>query len=330
MKNVRKPKKHGSMALISAKTWMLFFAGCLLFQSGGLYAQARAADDPHVLISSGEHHFTNAHWSPDGQSIAFSADNHMGIWLADADGGNIRQLTTDQGAGFGFSWSPCGNFILGRASTFRLWRRFNQVKIYDVQTMEAEVLLKDTRQLRSLPLWTPDGAQVAMVLGDQLELKASEKLSGVETDTGYIVYFKEGKLISTHMETKTSQDIASFDGRTIFNISVSPCGPKAAFQVGGRGLFVVTLDGSEIKHLGYGERASWMPDGKYIVATLVKDDGYTITGSDLYMVDAGTGVYSPLTEHTGLIAMNPSVSPCGKKVLFNNPDDGNIYVMALE
>jgi len=276
----------------------------------------------------------NAHWSPDGQSIAFSADNHQGIWLADADGSNIRQLTADQGAGFGFSWSPCGHFILGRAATFRLWRRFNQVKIYDVQNMEYDVLVKDTRALRSLPLWTPGGSQVAMVLGDRLELKSSERLRSVESDpdaeTGHIVYFLEGTLISTDMDTKTSREIASFDGRTVFNISMSPCGRKVAFQVGGRGLFVAATDGSEVKHLGYGERASWMPDGKYVVAALVKDDGYTITGSDLYMVNTGTGAYSPLTEHTGLVAMNPSVSPCGKKVLFNNPDDGNIYVMALE
>lgn len=334
MKLTKTPQKHGRMAPANAATWIFVLAALMLWQSGGLFAQSSAAGDPYVLISSEEHHFMNAHWSPDGQSIAFSADNHQGIWLADADGSNIRQLTADQGAGFGFSWSPCSHFILGRAATFRLWRRFNQVKIYDVETMEYDVLVKDTRVLRSLPLWTPGGSQVAMVLGDQLELKSSERLrsveSGPDAETGHIVYFREGKLISTDMETKTSREIASFDGRTVFNISVSPCGRKVAFQVGGRGLFVAALDGSEIKHLGYGERASWMPGGKYIVAGLVTDDGYTITGSDLYVVDTDTGVYYPLTEHTGLIAMNPSVSPCGKKVLFNNPGDGNIYVMAIE
>ena len=50
-------------------------------------------------------------WSPDGQQIAFSSSRNEsgGIFLMDADGGNVRELT-DGGEGFP-SWSPDGSQI---------------------------------------------------------------------------------------------------------------------------------------------------------------------------------------------------------------------------
>ena len=50
-------------------------------------------------------------WSPDGQQIAFSSSRNEsgGIFLMDADGGNIRELTNG-GEGFP-SWSPDGSQI---------------------------------------------------------------------------------------------------------------------------------------------------------------------------------------------------------------------------
>lgn len=50
-------------------------------------------------------------WSPDGQQIAFSSSRNEsgGIFLMDADGGNIRELTNG-GEGFP-SWSPNGSQI---------------------------------------------------------------------------------------------------------------------------------------------------------------------------------------------------------------------------
>jgi len=50
-------------------------------------------------------------WSPDGQQIAFSSSRNEsgGIFLMDADGGNVRELTNN-GEGFP-SWSPDGSQI---------------------------------------------------------------------------------------------------------------------------------------------------------------------------------------------------------------------------
>jgi hypothetical protein len=59
----------------------------------------------------------NLTWSPDGTTIAFTHGENAadsGIWLVDADGTNVRQLTSSIGEAFhgiGVVWSPSGDLI---------------------------------------------------------------------------------------------------------------------------------------------------------------------------------------------------------------------------
>ena len=73
-----------------------------------------------------------------------------------------------------------------------------------------------------------------------------------------------------------------------------------------------------------------MPDNKYVVVSLVEDNGYYVTGGELYAINVNTGESHHLTAHTNITALKPAVSPCGKRVAFDNPDDGNIYIMEIE
>lgn len=305
--------------------------GLLLLMHYTAYAQPQAASSPQVLISADENQYTNAVWSPDGTMVAFSEAGNTGIWLCDADGSNMRQLTDDPGAGFGFSWSPNSDFILARPAIFENRRRFSQVKIYDVHTAAQEIIQERTRGMRSLPVWTPDGGQIAMVLDNQLTLATSQKLRKQATEKpAHVVYFKDGALFNTSLITRTDAKIGAFEGRTIFNISVSPDGKKVAFQVSGKGLYVADIDGTHIQHIGHGERASWMPGSDFVVVSVLEDDGYVITSGELFAVDIRSGAYHHLTAHTNLVAMKPGVSPCGKKVVFDDPSNGNIYIMELK
>jgi Tol biopolymer transport system component len=323
-----KSKKQRKAILLPAKALLL--PALFFMMQSSLFAQPQAAGEPSVLISSPMHNFMNAVWSPDGQTIAFSTDNFNGIWLADADGSNLRQLTDDGAVGFGFSWSPDGSFILGRPAVYENRRRYHQVKIYDVNTKQQEVLLDNTRDLYGLPAWSPDGSQVAMVLDGKIEFRTSEKLEKNSSETsGSVIYAINGKLFNINQVTRSDVEITAFEGRTIFNVSISPNRSKVAFQVQGKGLYVLNTDGSQLKHLGQGEHASWLPGSDYIVVTMVEDDGHYITGGELYAVNVITGEYHHLTGHTQAVALKPAVSPCGHWVAFENPNDGNIYVMEL-
>ena len=323
-----KSKKQRKAILLPAKALLL--PALFFIMQSSLIAQPQAAGEPSLLISSPMHNFMNAVWSPDGQTIAFSTDNFNGIWLADADGRNVRQLTDDGAVGFGYVWSPDGNFILGRPAVYENRRRYHQVKIYDVNTKQQEVLLENSRDLYGLPAWSPDGSQVAMVLDGKIEFRTSEKLEKSSSETsGSVIYAINGKLFNINQVTRSDVEITAFEGRTIFNVSISSDRSKVAFQVQGKGLYVLNTDGSQLKHLGQGEHASWLPGSDYIVVTMVEDDGHYITGGELYAVDVASGEYQHLTGHTQAVALKPAVSPCGHWVAFENPNDGNIYVMEL-
>ena len=45
-------------------------------------------------------------WSPDGKKIAVTRRHYKGIYAIDIDGGGLKTITEDDGAGFRFSWSP--------------------------------------------------------------------------------------------------------------------------------------------------------------------------------------------------------------------------------
>jgi len=323
-----KSKKQRKAILLPARALLL--AALFFMMQSSLFAQPQATGEPFVLISSPSHNFMNAMWSPDGKTIAFSSDNFNGIWLADADGQNIRQLTDDGAVGFGYSWSPDGNFILGRPAVYENRRRYHQVKIYNVQTSQSEVLMDSTRDIYGLPAWSPDGSQVAVVRDGKIEFSTSEQLQKSNEEPSLnVIYAINGKLFNINQVTRSDVEITAFEGRTIFNVRISPDQSKVAFQVQGKGLYVLNTDGSGLQHLGHGEHASWLPGSDYIVVTMVEDDGHYITGGELYAVDVASGDYQHLTGHTQAVALKPAVSPCGHWVAFENPNDGNIYVMEL-
>jgi Tol biopolymer transport system component len=272
----------------------------------------------------------NAVWSPDGEQIAFTSDQYRGIWVADKQGENIQKITDDLSAGFGFSWSPSAKYILSRPAEFENRRRYNMVKLYDAKTGNEEVLLDKTRDLHALPIFTPDGSKVAMVLDQQLAFKESDWLKAYPTKrASEVIYTYNGRLLNISLITNKNAEVTAFEGRNIFNVRVSPNGEKVVFQVKGKGLYVINSDGTGLSHLGYGERASWMPDGKYVVVTLVEDDGQRFTGGELFAVNVNTAESYPLSDHFNMIALKPNVSPDGTQLLFENPSNGKIYIMPL-
>ncbi len=83
------------------------------------------------LLTRGRNHDRDPQWSPDGRQIAFVSDRHPNpdlgwrtdIYLVDARGGAVRQLSTGRGKqGWGApAWSPDGRWVAAIGS--RDWKR---------------------------------------------------------------------------------------------------------------------------------------------------------------------------------------------------------------
>src|SRR6266566_1474281 len=109
-------------------------------------------------------------FSPDDRQIAFSG-THGGItdlYIVDADGKNLRQLTNDQYADLQPSWSPDGRriaFATDRGSETDLsvlkispWR----IAVMDIGTGAIDVL-PGQGGLNLNPQWSPDGHDLAFI-----------------------------------------------------------------------------------------------------------------------------------------------------------------------
>ncbi|SMO41709.1 WD40-like Beta Propeller Repeat [Saccharicrinis carchari] len=305
----------------------------LSFIVSAAFGQPRIVDEPVKILFSDEVSYMNAVWSPDGQMIAFSGDKHNGIWVVDADGKNLTKLTSDPGAGFGFSWSLDSKFILARSVFSQGFRKYHNVKLYDVRVGTEHLILEKSRNLKGLPVFSNGDGLVAMMLGKNMEKKSSgiPALKNTGTPQKEAILFS-GALMPVLASSKVPVEVKfpEFKGRYVFNSAISPAGNKVVFQVSGLGLYVADVSGQNLKKLGKGEQASWTPDGIYIVVTMVDDDGSRITSGKLYTVNVQTGEYMPLLDKEDMVAMNPDISSDGKYLLFENSLDGAIYKARLK
>jgi Tol biopolymer transport system component len=116
-------------------------------------------------------------WSPDGKQIAFTrgpasgligAPGPYSIWVAGADGSNLRQVTPGSDANHAMAWMPAGDRILYTVE--KADGAF--VRTIDVQTGEV-VSLFESNYTHSTVALSPDGQQVAfeeMLPGDRYAL----------------------------------------------------------------------------------------------------------------------------------------------------------------
>ena len=308
--------------------FVLFFLSALSITT---IAQPSAQGEPEVLVNMEGTDFMSPVWSPDGNKIAFTSARQQGLWVADANGSNIEQITNES-AGYGFSWSMDSESILSRVSEYQNKRRKLAIKIYHTNGNEATQVTDFRDDIPSLPKWANYDQQVVLITDSKIESFDSGKQIPNRQKTQLTKPFyvlKSNQIAKGMVPDNSTEDLSPFQDAQYLNLEVSPDGKKLAFEVYGGNLYVMNIDGSNLMDLGRASRAKWSPDSQYLVAMIAEDDGHNYTSSDLYALSIDGQERINLTSSTELIAMNPDWSPTGDRIVFDSPEDGSIYVLNI-
>lgn len=295
-------------------------------------AQPQPLGEPQILLKQNGISFQAPLWSPDGSTIAVTADRYVGIWLANSDGSGLTQLT-DADAGYGMSWSLDSKAILTRLNTVENRRRNHAVAIFNTENGNLNQISETRPTMEALPKWAQYGEKVVLIQNDKIEafdsgMEMPQQFKSKPSQAFYVL--KSNEVAKGKIPTNSTENISPFDDAQYLNLEVSPDGQKLAFEVYGGNLYVMNVDGSGLVDLGKANRPSWSPDSKHLVASVSEDDGYNITKGDLFAFSIDGTQKINLTEQSSLIAQNPDWSSDGSKIAFDVPNEGAIYVITIQ
>ncbi len=290
----------------------------------------RAAGAPAPVLPEG---FAHAVYAPGGAHLAFTTPAYEGLWVRDEASGRVRQVSDAPAAGFGFAWSPDGTALAVRAARFDArGGRTDAVLMLGVDG-ERTVLADYAPGVSATPRWSADGAAVEIARPNaaaaRFETGRAPVLAPASAPRGAaaLAIGAGASLAATTDGASAAPRLAGLPtDAPILAAAVSPSGDRTAVQVMGYGLFLVMASG-EVIPLGAGSAPAWSPDGRHLAFMVTTDDGYDITGADLHVARADGGERWPLTTTRAVREMNPTWSPDGRALLYD--DLGAARVMRL-
>ncbi|MDP4116936.1 MAG: hypothetical protein Q8903_12420 [Bacteroidota bacterium] len=308
------------------KKQIYIFFICSLFIS--IQAQSYKAYDPVKLITKSNQFYMNAQYSPDGTKIAFTGSNYKGIYVQNTADGSIKQITNEDAAGFGYSWSSNSSYIITKVAKFEDAKRYNAVKLFDLNSGTSKLLTDYRTLMPGLPAFANGDQKVILCSRGILEIYETG-ITAKQNASENIIYIKDNKVTVGSLANKGIKSIDLGKDSRVLNLTISPDCKKAAFEVIGGAMYVMNIDGSNLVNLGVGFNPKFSPDGNTLVYQITKDNGHDFTSSDIFVINTdGTGKQN-LTDRSDILSMNPSFAPDGKSIIFHSLNDGIIYSMQI-
>ncbi len=287
-----------------------------------------------------------AHWSPDGRTIAYSLP--LGLFQANLDGSHSTQLARVPGEPFYLRWSPDGQHIRFTApdptrTRHDLWQ-------VDVSTHAASPLIPDLPS-SSRPWaagWTPDGkyffysavnegTRNIYAIREKNELFRRSNPQPVQLTSGPLTFYlplpsKDGKRLFAvgeqlrgaliRYDSSTRQFVPYAQSISADHIAFSPDGQWMAYVEFPDGTLVRSrIDGSDLRRLTFSPMRAfspqWSPDGTQIAFQASSD---VHAYNKIYLVSVDGGVPALATPPSDDRQTYPSWTSDGASILFSSSD----------
>lgn len=303
--------------------------------------------------------------SPDGKKIAFvitsfdlkKGSSNSDIFLINADGSNMRQMTFCEKADFNPRWSPDGSklmFVSTRNEGAQIW-------LLPTYMGEPEQLTHFSTGV-SDPVWSPDGNSIAFAsdvfpecgaddncnqkLNDSFENGPLQAHMADELLYRHWTYYSDGRFTHTMLLDVASGEIKDMTpgefNSPAFSLgggsgyTFSPDGSELCFvskrvenpaSSTNKDIFIVTMKGGEPKNItaeneAYDADPRYSPDGKYIAYLKQLVPGFEADKFRLTIYDRKSGEHRILTEEFPNWVTSFNWSPDSKFIYFIVDEQG--------
>lgn len=222
-----------------------------------------------VNVTTGSRYWANPDPSPDGKQVVFYSQIQPegDLYIINADGTGLRQLTADTAIDRMPHWSPDGNWIACFSD------RDGRLEVWTVRPDGSDLTQMTTEGEWSYPVWSPDSARLAVgvVLGNgKTMMDTSNQFQILKPDepsqrADHIVLPGDGHFAPNSW---------SADGRAILG-QVRVSTPSIA---------VFTVADRSIRKLAdFGEWPVWLPDSRRVLVVSKRREFHvfdTITGTE--------------------------------------------------
>ncbi|MFA6520039.1 MAG: hypothetical protein WCT44_00320 [Candidatus Paceibacterota bacterium] len=289
--------------------------------------------------------------SADGSKIVFwkrgeGKPEEKGLWVINVDGTEMKQLIKDDliGTGDSFEWSPITDTHYNDRYVFYIAQKEipTQTK-FSSTTHVLKVVNQDGNYSKELtpnservafPRWISINEIAYIDKNDDNKLKIVD-INGKKvirsSDEMALVYgeyrdksLSHGVIKSITFNGVVKQLIPDNDNG-VFPV-LSPDKKKVvytSFWSGPQKIMVMNIDGSNKIQVASGSFPSWSFDSSRIAYYITEEDGYNVTASDIYVVNAdGSGNKKVETGIEKGPALNPRWFPDGKHIVLDYSDKG--------
>jgi Tol biopolymer transport system component len=246
-------------------------------------------------------------FSPDGDRLFLTSEDHHGIWQYSLSTRLLRQITNDRGAGFGYTISKDGNSLVYRTTVVPGDHRTRLQESVSLSLKNGERKVLHRGNSVELPRFINSTAVAVEKISDVSDAPITDKapVSLLGTSDDGIRFIQNGNVVTIDPLGK---------GRYLWP-QLSPDGKRIVAMEMDRGAFIADIDGKNVVRIGKCNAPQWSRSGLWVIGMDDKDDGHTLTGSEIIAVSVDGSQRVVLTSTPSVHEMYPAVSPTGDAIV---------------